>query len=265
MTTNPSPAARERAREIVRVEQRTERDCLRCCLAMVTTVDYEDVPDFVTDHGEAWPTACESWLSELGMGLLVMPTAPMWTPPWLPIIARGPTELSDAHHFVVVTPEQVVDPHPLQRGLKEVAATYAVVNSGKLANDLISHLAAKYSATCSELSAKDAEIERLTRWQDLCFELLSITRQWTAPGSITDLEAPRALRALLAERAEIRTTARADAVRECVAAARCGLNASSSGSADYISGFANGVLSGNQQTVTALESLLNKKDSNANS
>lgn len=117
----------------------------------------------------------------------------------------------------------------------------------------------------SELSAKDAEIERLTRWQDLCFELLSITRQWTAPGSITDLEAPRALRALLAERAEIRTTARADAVRECVAAARCGLNASSSGSADYISGFANGVLSGNQQTVTALESLLNKKDSNANS
>lgn len=160
-STNPTKEHREQAREIVRVEQRTQRDCLRCCLAMVTTVDYDDVPDFIADHGESWSAACEAWLSELGMGLLMIPTAPVWTPPWLPIIARGPTELSDEHHFVVVTPKQVIDPHPLQRGLKEVVATYAVVNSGSLANEFIGHLAAKYSAVCSELSSRDTEIREV--------------------------------------------------------------------------------------------------------
>ena len=148
---NPTNEHREQAREIVRVEQRTGRDCLRCCIAMVTRIDYDDVPDFVASHGESWPTACEAWLSELGMGLLMILSAPAWTPPWLPIIARGPTEMSDQHHFVVVTSESVIDPHPSRRGLKEVEATYAVVNSGSLTNDFISHLARKYSDACVEL------------------------------------------------------------------------------------------------------------------
>lgn len=152
---------KEEAREIVRVEQRTERDCLRCCLAMVTHIDYDDVPDFVADHGESWPTACEAWLSELGMGLLMMPTAPTYVPPWLPIIARGSTEYSDVHHFVVVTSNAVIDPSPSQHRLKEAAATYAVVNSGSLANEFLSHLAAKYSATCSTLASRDAEVREV--------------------------------------------------------------------------------------------------------
>lgn len=152
---------REQAREIVRVEQRTHTDCLRCCLAMVTAIDYDDVPDFIADHGESWPTACEAWLSGLGMGLLMMPTAPTYVPPWLPIIARGSTEYSDEHHFVVVTPNAVIDPSPSQHGLKEAAATYAVVNSGSLANEFINHLAAKYSAACSELSSRDAEVKQV--------------------------------------------------------------------------------------------------------
>lgn len=152
---------REQAREIVRVEQRTQTDCLRCCLAMVTAIDYDDVPDFVADHGESWPTACEAWLGELGMGLLMMPTAPTYVPPWLPIIARGSTEYSDEHHFVVVTPNAVIDPSPSQHRLKEAAATYAVVNSGSLANELINHLAAKYSETHSALSSRDSEIREV--------------------------------------------------------------------------------------------------------
>lgn len=146
---------------IMRVEQRTGRDCLRCCLAMVTRIDYDDVPDFVADYGESWPTACEAWLSGLGMGLLVMPTAPTYVPPWLPIIARGSTEYSDVHHFVVVTPNAVIDPSPSQHRLKEAAATYAVVNSGSLANDFIGHLAAKYSAAHSALSSRDREVTQV--------------------------------------------------------------------------------------------------------
>lgn len=54
-----------------------------------------------------------------------------------------------------------------------------------------------------------AEIARLTKWQDLCFELLSEVRQWVAPGSIIDTDAPRVLRALLRERAELRQAAHA--------------------------------------------------------
>lgn len=152
---------KEEAREIVRVEQRTQRDCLRCCLAMVTAIDYDDVPDFVADHGESWPTACEAWLSELGMGLLMMLTAPTYVPPWLPIIARGSTEYSDGHHFVVVTPNAVIDPSPSQHRLKEATATYAVINSGSLANGFINHLAEKYSAACSALSSRDTEIREV--------------------------------------------------------------------------------------------------------
>lgn len=162
MTTEPTAKHQEEAREIMRVEQRTQTDCLRCCLAMVTAIDYDDVPDFVADHGESWPTACEAWLSELGMGLLMMPTAPTYVPPWLPIIARGSTEYSDVHHFVVVTSNAVIDPSPSQQHrLKEAAATYAVVNSGSLANGFINHLAEKYSAACSALSSRDREIREV--------------------------------------------------------------------------------------------------------
>ena len=45
------------------------------------------------------------------------------------------------------------------------------------------------------------------KWQDLCFELLSEVRQWVAPGSIKDTDAPRVLRAMLSERAELKQRA----------------------------------------------------------
>lgn len=161
MTTEPTDKYKAETREIVRVEQRTESDCLRCCIAMVTRIDYDDVPDFVADHGESWPTACEAWLSGLGMGLLMMPTPPTYVPPWLPIIARALTECSDVHHFVVVTPNAIIDPSPSRHRLKEAAATYAVVNSGLLANQFIDHLAAKYSETGSVLASRDTELREV--------------------------------------------------------------------------------------------------------
>lgn len=53
-----------------------------------------------------------------------------------------------------------------------------------------------------EIEGLQAENQRLKQWQDLAFELLSEIRQWTAPGSITDLQAPLALKALMRDREE---------------------------------------------------------------
>lgn len=59
--------------------------------------------------------------------------------------------------------------------------------------------AASHADAIKELRAEN---ERLVKWQDLAFELLSEIRQWVAPGSITDLEAPKALRALMRDRTQ---------------------------------------------------------------
>lgn len=52
---------------------------------------------------------------------------------------------------------------------------------------------------------------------------------------------------------------RAETWKEAIKAAHANLNASSSGTADYVSGFANGVLSGAQQTIKALETAAGSK------
>jgi hypothetical protein len=109
-----------------RVEQRTERDCLRCCLAMVTGLQYEDVPD-LTPHGDNWARVCETWLGSIGAGLIIFQAPARYIPPWLPVIAQGPTERSETHHCVVVTAEAVIDPHPSQAGIATVVHTFAVV------------------------------------------------------------------------------------------------------------------------------------------
>lgn len=65
----------------------------------------------------------------------------------------------------------------------------------------------EHLAEVEDAADATAEIDRLTRWQDLCFALLSEIRQWIAPGSIKDTDAPRVLRAMLSERAELRQAA----------------------------------------------------------
>ncbi len=111
-----------------RVEQRTGTDCLSCCMAMLTGLPYETVPDFVAEHDTAWPSACEEWLAKHGMGLLMLGATPRYVPPWLPIMAKGTTARATHHHCVVVMPDGVIDPHPAQVGLAEVVETYAVIH-----------------------------------------------------------------------------------------------------------------------------------------
>ncbi len=50
----------------LRVDQRTRSDCLRCCVAMVLGVPYDDVPDFVDEHGYAWAGALANWALDRG-------------------------------------------------------------------------------------------------------------------------------------------------------------------------------------------------------
>jgi hypothetical protein len=74
-------------------------------------------------------------------------------------------------------------------------------------NEAATNAATPSVAEGESVAETAAEINRLTKWQDLCFELLSEVRLWAAPGSITDTDAPRVLRAMLRERAELKQRA----------------------------------------------------------
>ena len=62
-------------------EQRTDSDCLRCCLATLLAYDYEDVPDFYGDElrkGAAGSTRhawlnCQAWLARQGYAAIEVP------------------------------------------------------------------------------------------------------------------------------------------------------------------------------------------------
>lgn len=157
--------------KIERIEQRNNHDCLRCCIAIVTGIRYEDVPDFCESHKEAWPSACDEWLSEMGYGLLMFGSSPPdFVPSWLPIIAQGPTSISSRYHFVVVTDDKIIDPWPSQPGLTEIKERYAIVNSGSLTNGFIDHLAARYSAAHEEIKSLQQQLTEANRiirlWED---------------------------------------------------------------------------------------------------
>jgi len=153
---------RQITKEIERIEQRNNHDCLRCCIAMITGIRYEDVPDFCESDSEAWPTACDKWLGEMGYGLLMFgSSAPDFVPAWLPIIAQGSTSISSRYHFVVVTEDKIIDPWPSQPGLTEIKERYAIVNSGSLVNGFIDHLAKRYSEANAALAQSRQQVIKL--------------------------------------------------------------------------------------------------------
>lgn len=113
------------------VDQRTSNDCLRCCVATVLGLRYEEVGDFaVARQAEAlirWAAtkglavvylqACGDgeMISVLGSGL------------W---IASGPTFRGTRHAVVYRGPELVHDPHPSRSGLLRVEAARVLVPAG---------------------------------------------------------------------------------------------------------------------------------------
>ncbi len=107
------------------LDMRTDNDCMRCCLAMVTGLPYEDVPDFVHEHPLAEvPSVMARWFDACGWSMVevhatddgeIMPTtfgAPggLW-------IGGGSTLRGTMHATVWRGTEMVHDPHPSRAGL----------------------------------------------------------------------------------------------------------------------------------------------------
>ena len=101
---------------ISRVEQRTNFDCLRCCVAMITGAPYEHVPDFVLD-AKPWTVALQSWLNQHGAGFLLVGRDITEVPAGAAHIAIGMSR-SGHMHAVVVT-DRVIDPGVFNRPLAE--------------------------------------------------------------------------------------------------------------------------------------------------
>lgn len=105
---------------------------------MVTNTPYEEVPDFVATANTEWPAACETWLAERGMGVIVFKHSPPgYIPSWVPIILQGRTGYSSHLHFVVQMEGVIIDPHESQSGLSKILYCYAVVTK-----PLAKHIAA---------------------------------------------------------------------------------------------------------------------------
>jgi hypothetical protein len=188
-------------RLIARIEQRTGRDCLRCCVAMVTQVNYEDVPDFCAEHGESWPSALGEWLDMLGMGLLMFgKAAPEYVPSWLPIIAQGKTNRSSLLHFVVITSDDVIDPSPYQSGLTEITDRYAIVNSGALANNFIEHIGQRLSETSAALREARSAAPRVADEREVWDKAIRIVQSLSQKVYSGEAGAPTIVRALKAAR-----------------------------------------------------------------
>jgi hypothetical protein len=120
-----------------KIDQRTETDCLRCCIAMVLDLEYEGVPDFVADNGPFWPTDFEHWarcrgyrvlrLSACGDGeMLPRPLAPDM-PDGVAWIASGPAERGRNHAVVYAGTKPWHDPHPSRAGLLSITTATILV------------------------------------------------------------------------------------------------------------------------------------------
>ncbi len=103
-------------RTISRIEGRSGGDCLRCCVAMVTGLPYEDVPDFPTLSPKAWSQAFQAWLNLRGAQFLRIGVDLTEAPASTPVIAIGRNTLG--MHAVVIH-EGLIDPAPSQQGLIE--------------------------------------------------------------------------------------------------------------------------------------------------
>lgn len=114
--------------KIEKITQRTSTDCLRCCVAMVTGLPYDEVPDFVALHDTNWACELSLWLINRGMGLMQFSVAPVFIPSWLPIITKGyPSVGAHHHHCVVWTDDGMIDPSPRSIGVIEISEWYVVI------------------------------------------------------------------------------------------------------------------------------------------
>lgn len=122
-----------------RVNQRTDRDCMRAAVASAFELPYEEVPDFGNgdyddEKSRGWRQECElaEWLALRGLGFLRLPNP--WREgsgarrmPWGVCLGEGASPRGDFYHAVVFDArgaggeEPAVllhDPHPSRAGLR---------------------------------------------------------------------------------------------------------------------------------------------------
>ena len=138
--------------------QRTDHDCLRCCIATIFGLPYEDVPLFggteyhdakgAASAGWAQTRDIEAWLAQRGLGMAQLPDVSVLSEerrkrgvrlPWGICIASGKSPRGDWDHAVVVEAipmrgsaiegearftRLVHDPHPSGAGLAGEPHTY---------------------------------------------------------------------------------------------------------------------------------------------
>jgi len=103
------------------VDQLTEHDCLRACVASLLSIPVEEVPDFGIEAGQ-WDRL-NAWLGERGLYAVCLDAQAF--KPWVPSgyhMMGGKPAGGDADRHMVVgwRGEMVHDPHPTRYGLSTV-------------------------------------------------------------------------------------------------------------------------------------------------
>lgn len=122
-----------RVSELERVDQRTETDCLRCCLATVLGLPYEDVPDFVNEYPGQWADEMSRWLAARGLSMVrVQATGDgellhsIYAGPSSFWIASGQSERGRNHAVVYRGAEPYHDPHASRAYLETITAATVI-------------------------------------------------------------------------------------------------------------------------------------------
>lgn len=106
------------------IEQRTEDDCLVCCVATLLGLQYEDVPHFVRDHGSMWMEEFRDWLFQRELEVVSFDNH---YPRHGAYLADGWTNRDTPHMTVWRGVYMVFDPHPSKMGLTNIRRTYWVM------------------------------------------------------------------------------------------------------------------------------------------
>lgn len=110
-------------------------DCVRCCVAFVLNLRWQQVPDFVRKYHGRWPWHLAQWLRRRGLFLMRIQGRRVvdWAPR-MDRIACGTTRLTKGkkgtrHALVINRGKTVYDPSPKPLPLKRHECTYLILRT----------------------------------------------------------------------------------------------------------------------------------------
>jgi len=119
-------------------DQRTDSDCLRCCLASLLCLEYEDVPDFVKEYNDWYQALCD-WARDQGYMTLQFHAImdgeilqhhnsdALW-------IATGPAQRGHNHAVLFRGSKLIHDPHSSKAGLESITSAIIFIPNKSLNN-----------------------------------------------------------------------------------------------------------------------------------